>query len=165
MPRLSGVRRFVDAVAVGEILADVTLAGTGVDDLGVRRGNLNVADAVGDFAHLPVGDVIPGVAVIFALPDAALNGAHIKEIRLIGNTRYGDDSAADVRADATPFEFAHQFLRCRVYGTRRRDESPSGEYSSDDTCNKALHPNAIPLRRSGSFKIAASCGPIKDPAV
>ncbi len=110
-PRLAGVGRLVDAVAGVEIAANVGFAGAGVDDVGIRRRDGERADRIGDPRDLSVGNVGPAQAVVGAPPDAALDAAHIKEVRL----RSGTPATATERPPMygpmlRQLQFAHQ--RC-----------------------------------------------------
>src|SRR6185503_20292601 len=99
-PRLAGVARAVDAVAVGHVAADAALAHAGVNDVRVRGGDRQRADRAR--LHLPVGHRRPARPAVRGLEDAAARGAHVEDLRLTGDAGHRRDAAAAERADLAP---------------------------------------------------------------
>ena len=85
-PRHAGVGRLVDAVAVGDVDADRRLAGAGVDDVPVGGRHGQRPDRSG--REEAIGDVLPELAGVVALPHAAGDGAEVEDrlvLRVGGN--------------------------------------------------------------------------------
>src|SRR5207244_4737274 len=76
LPGLAAVGRFVDAVAPGDAIAGVGLAGADPDDVGVR---LRHGDAAEADARLMVEDGGEGVAGVAGLPQAARGGGDVHD--------------------------------------------------------------------------------------
>ena len=129
-PVLAAVGRLVDAVAGIEVAANVGFPGAGVDDAAVGRRHRKRADRARDARKLSVGDVRPAQTEVGALPDAALDAAHVEDV-LARDAVDGDGAAADVRTDAPPCELAHQLrgrsLRLCGIGQGRCDTNEGRE--------------------------------------
>src|SRR5262249_6499516 len=96
-PGLAGVGGLVDAVAPGDGVARVALAGADPDHVRVRRRHRHVAHAEG---ALPVEDRDPGVAVVGRLPQAAGRRGDVHDLRVALDDGDVHDAAAHVgRAD------------------------------------------------------------------
>ena len=98
-PGLSRIRRFVNAVANGEVGPLKTFAACDVNDVRVGRRDGDGADGL---RRLVVEDGRPGAAVVVRFPDAAVHLAHVKDIRLARHTRHGARSPAAMRANHAP---------------------------------------------------------------
>src|SRR5262249_31491944 len=102
LPGLAAVGGLVDAVAVGDAVARVVLAGAHPDDVPVRRRDGHGAD--GDGA-LVVELVLEGGAVIAGLEEAAGGGGDPVGTRVgVEDADGGDAAAHGRRADAAPGE-------------------------------------------------------------
>src|SRR5205807_6734310 len=75
LPGLAAVGRFVDAVAPGDAVAGVGLAGADPDHVGVRFGDGHVAERN---RRLALEDGRPGGAIVDGLPQAARRGGHVQ---------------------------------------------------------------------------------------
>src|SRR5260370_40621378 len=80
LPGPSGISRFVDAVAGGEVRALQPFAAAYVDDVGIGRRNGDGADRA---RVLIVEDRLPGAARVRGLPYAAVNPRHVQNIGLL----------------------------------------------------------------------------------
>ncbi len=122
VPSLARVGGFKDPGPGIEIVANVALAGAGVNHAGVGGRDRERADRIGDERKFAVADVRPLQPVVGALPNPALDAAEVKHVGLgrVGGDR--DDPAADVRPDVAPRQLAHQLLR-----RWRGIGSPAGE--------------------------------------
>src|SRR5262249_54374835 len=100
-PRLAGVARLVDAVARGDVAADVGLAGTDVDHVRVGRGD---GDGPDRRDGLVVEDGLPGEAAVGRLPDAAAGGGRVIGERVAWDAAGAADAAADGGADQAVLE-------------------------------------------------------------
>src|SRR5262249_14375719 len=100
LPGLAAVDRFVDAVAVGDGVARVGLAGADPDDVAVGGGDADVADGDGGRA---VELVIEGDAVVDRLEQAAGGGGDVVagRVGLVDGQRR-DAAAHGRRADGAP---------------------------------------------------------------
>src|SRR5439155_7819018 len=90
-PRLAAVGGLPHAVAMRDVAAQRILAAADVDDVRIRRRDLDGADRP---AEIPVRDGSPGVAAVGALEHAAARRA---EVVLVGTRRAahdGDGAAA-----------------------------------------------------------------------
>src|SRR5690606_15947197 len=76
LPGLAPVGGFVDAVTVRDVAADVRLAGTNVDDVGVRLRDGDCPDGRG--VQVAVGDVEPVCATVGRLPDTATDTTEVE---------------------------------------------------------------------------------------
>ena len=117
VPREPGVGGAVDARAIREVLAELRLAASCVDDIriGLRDGD----GADGRDVGAPVGDVVPALAGVCRLPDATVHGAKVvdKRPRRIASYRVGP--AAAEGADVAPpqrLEVARREGAVRVQG-------------------------------------------------
>ncbi len=106
-PGFPGVCGFVDTVAGSEIGALQSFATAHVNNVGVGRGNGKRADGAGG---LIVKYRVPGVPEISGLPDAAIDGGHVEDVRLMRHAGYGDRAASTERPDATPAHLGKEFL-------------------------------------------------------
>ena len=84
---------------MGDVDADAGLASAGVEHIGVRGAAGERAD--GGRLEIAVGDIAPELTTVFCFPDAAADRAEIESGRVVRVARYGDDTAAAERADAT----------------------------------------------------------------
>ncbi|GBD16679.1 hypothetical protein HRbin26_01582 [bacterium HR26] len=105
-PGTAGIRGLVDAIAVGDVVADAGLAGADIDDVGVGFRHRDGTDSGG--AEEAVGDVAPGHPAVGRLPDPASAGAEVEGHRVRDVTGDGDHPPAAVRADAAPLQRREQ---------------------------------------------------------
>src|SRR5215467_1724036 len=107
-PSVSGVDRFVHAIAVGNLGAHVGFARADVNDVGIGWSDGEIADRANGLA---VEDRFPGRAGIGALPHASVYRAHVEEIGLAGNADCGQCASPAKRADQTPAEAG---VKCKI---------------------------------------------------
>src|SRR6185312_10044541 len=99
LPCGAAVLAAVDAIAGGEIGADVRLAGANVDDVGVGRRNgqrSNGSDG------LVVEDGLPHHARIRGLPHATIHAAKVEGAVAARDAADGNNASSAERADQTP---------------------------------------------------------------
>ncbi len=135
MPRFAFVGGFKNSVARDYVCTDVCLTGADINSLGIRRRYRHRADAGARPRQFSIGDVFP-FRTVDALPNAAADRSGIKEIIISPNTGHGDNSAANVRANAAPFELAHQRLRRNRFCTLRSCQR-GNECSCDENRKRA----------------------------
>ena len=116
-PALAAVARAVDAVAGGDVVARVRLAGADVEDARIRRRNRERADGTG---RLSVEDRRERVPRVDALPHAAAGGAEVERLGLVGNAGRRRRPAAAERPDEPPRE-RRSGVRWRRLGRRARE--------------------------------------------
>src|SRR5580700_6464461 len=103
LPGFARVGRFINAVAMGGVAADIRLTHADVDD--IRVGLRDSDGAHGSGFELAVGDGQPAGAAVGSFPDPAAGGAEVIHIRLRGDARDSVHAAATERADAAVLEF------------------------------------------------------------
>ena len=113
-PGGAGVKRFVDAIAVGDVAADGALAGAGVYHIGI--GSRDGERANGGGVEEAVRDVAPVEAAIGGLPDAASASAHVKGHFVLGVAGDGDHASAAMGTDAAPLQLVQQLPADSVGG-------------------------------------------------
>src|SRR5205823_1915069 len=106
-PGFSSVSGFVHAIAGGKVGALQSFAAANINNVRVGRSNRQSADGAG---WLVVKNGIPGVAKIGGLPDAAIHGGHIENVRLMRHAGDGHGAASAERADAAPAHFGKELL-------------------------------------------------------
>src|SRR6516162_4950520 len=111
-PGPAGIRRFVNAVAVGYVEPYLGLPGADIDHVGVRGRHGERTDRGG--AEKAVAHATPIDPAIHRFPHASGAGAEIEDAAVFGVTGNGDDAAAPRRPDAAPFEGVE--LGCRAGG-------------------------------------------------
>src|SRR5216683_886290 len=109
-PRLTAVGRAPHAVAVGEVLAPVGLAGPYVDHVGVGRCHRDGAHR-GDVGAA-VGEVGPGLAAVRGLPHAAVHRPEVEDERPGRVAGHGHGAPTPEWAYQAPVERA----QCEVRG-------------------------------------------------
>ena len=114
-PGLSGVGRFVDSVANGEVGAMQAFAAGDINNVGIGGSDGDGADRLRGFV---VEDRSPGAAVVVGFPDAAVDLAHIEDIGLAGNAGGGASAAAAKRADHAPMQILISILGNLLCGAR-----------------------------------------------
>jgi hypothetical protein len=131
-PRLAAVVGAVDPVSVGGALAVVLLAGSRVDDVGVRGGQGHVAER----AHGHVGEgVHPGLAAVLALPQPAGGRGDPEHVRVLGDgfhvvdpsTRHGGSD--DPGVEGLEMRLGERDLRLAGGGNQERRGNEGGEQS------------------------------------
>src|SRR5437588_6869669 len=98
-PGFSGVSRFVDAVADGQIGSMQTFAAADVNHVWIRSRHGDGANRTG---WLIIEDWLPGPPVIGRLEDAAIDLGHVKCVRLRRDAGDRVRSAAAERPDIAP---------------------------------------------------------------
>ena len=101
-PARTAVGRFVDAVAIGDIEADIGLAGAGVKNVGVGLGQSQSTDGGG--GEVAVRDILPVGAAVVRFPHAAAAGAEVEDHVFSGMSGYGGGPAAARGTDAAPLQ-------------------------------------------------------------
>ena len=104
-PGLTGICRFVDAVADRQVRALQALTAADVNDIGIGGGHRNTADRAG---RLFVEDWRPGVTVVRRFPNSAVHRCHIKDIWFGSHARHGSEGGvgADSATRRTEVEAA-----------------------------------------------------------
>lgn len=129
--RRARVRRLGDPIVRVNVAPNVGLLATGADDLGIRGRNRERADGLGRVTQLTIADVDLLVAVVGAAPDAALNAAEVKPIRIARSAPDGHDASPQGTARYSAIRACSPLF---VTGSFRRRPQP---------------PTATPTRRSG----------------
>ena len=101
-PRATSIRRFIQAVANGEIRPPQSLAASHVNDVGIGRRDGQRSDRL----RLPVENRLPGIGAVVRLPHAAVVDSDIKHARLLWNARSSYGSASAEGPDHAPMEVA-----------------------------------------------------------
>src|SRR6516162_1921743 len=101
-PGPAGIRRFVNAVAVGYVEPYLGLPGADIDHVGVRGRHGERTDRGG--AEKAVAHATPIDPAIHRLPHASGAGSEIEHAAVLGVTGNGYDAAAPRRPNAPPFE-------------------------------------------------------------
>src|SRR5882762_3838348 len=109
-PSLPGVIRTIDAVAERDISTDTSLAGSGIEDVGIGIRDSHAADRRG---ALLVEERIPRAAAVRGFPNATGHGAKVIGIRLAGDAGDGQDASPAKGTDQAPF---HAGVRFRING-------------------------------------------------
>src|SRR5712664_2054568 len=130
-PGFSGVGGFVNAIAGREIRALQTFATAGVNDVRIGWSNGQRADGAGG---LVVEDRIPSVPEIGGLPDTAIDGSHVENVRLVRHAGDGHRAASAERPDAAPAHFGIELLieLLRVCRGRKRSAKNTCDNNSND---------------------------------
>src|SRR5205807_6961572 len=111
-------RRFVHAVAVGDVGAHVRFACAYVNHLGICRRDGNGSDRSD---RLRIEDGIPGAARVVGAPDAAARSAKVIDIWLAAYSGDGQASPSTKGADGTPTQIWEN-SRIEGRGSIRRTE-------------------------------------------
>src|SRR5260370_35758566 len=126
-PTLSGVCGFVETVAGREIGALQSFTAANVNDVRIGRRNGQRANGA---SGLVVENRIPSIAEIGGLPDPAVAGGHVENIRLVRHAGDGHGAASAEWTDAAPAHFGEKFLIVLLRGGRDRKDCRKDE--SDD---------------------------------
>ena len=105
-PRLSAVRRSVDAVALGDGAAELRLAAADVDD--VRIGLRHSHGADGRRGDLPIGDGEPAVPGVGGFPEASTCSTKIIFIWPTGTSHRRKGATPTIRTNISPFHIAEK---------------------------------------------------------
>ena len=140
-PGRAAVDRFVDAVADRQIGALQTFAAPGVDDPRIARRDGERADRTGRFA---IEDRRPRAAGILALPNSAVDGSDIEEVRLIRDAVERDGASAAHRTDETP---VHRLIE------RRRDAALRSNARGTRACERDSDRHEGALQRRLPFRL------------
>ena len=100
LPGLSGIRRFIDPISMGDVAPDEGFPGSGPNDVGVRGGDRQRADGRD---RLLVEYRLPVDAAVFGYENPPRSGPSITDIGIPGNPRYRTDPVSD-RADMPVLE-------------------------------------------------------------
>src|SRR5215813_1428972 len=98
-PCLSGVRRFVDAVADGEIGSVQPLSATDVNDIWIGCRHRDRANGL---CRLLIENRIPSAPIVVRLPHATVHLRHIEDIGLAGNAGSCPGAPSAQRAYGAP---------------------------------------------------------------
>src|SRR6185437_13680036 len=135
-PGLAGIRRLVHPVTVGAgRRTRHRVAASGVDYVGVRRSDLNRANAI-NLRHL-VKYRIPRHTAAGRFPNPALRQANIKGSGLSDDAGDGRDTSAVIRTDVAPLQTRKQIradLCCRAERETEydRQRNPEARKTPDD---------------------------------
>ena len=113
LPCCAGIGRLPHPIAQA---APDGVAGSGINDIGIGRSDLDGADAI--HAGLLIHDWQPGHAAAGGFPDAAQWRAGIKHAGIADDAGHRRDASAVERPNVPPFEAAIKAgidLRCRSY--------------------------------------------------
>src|SRR5207247_650870 len=106
-PGLSPVGGFVNAIAGRQIGALQSFAAAHINNVRVGRCTGQRADVA---RGLVVENRIPGVAEVSGFPDAAIDGRHVEDVRLVRHAGDGNGAASAEWSDAAPAHFGKEFL-------------------------------------------------------
>ena len=149
LPRAAGIGRLVDAVAPRRALAIVGFAGSGPDDVGVRRRHGDVANR-----HHRVDAIEhrrPRRALVDAPEDAAAGGRDVDGVGLTRHARDRDvvDAAAGRRrSDAAPAQITED--RCVDGGASVGAAKGHKDRRQNQKRADATHPGSIPTKNRDS---------------
>ena len=90
----------IHTVAVGDLTADIGLAGSDIDDVGI--GGRDGYGADGADGNALVADGIPRAAGVLSLPQASAHRAHVERVGLAGVAGDGEGAATAHGADVAP---------------------------------------------------------------
>ena len=110
LPRFTGIGGFVNAIARDDVVTNIGFAGADIKNLGIGGRHRDRADTRTRTRQFAIGDVFPLNALVCAFPNAAAHRSGVKKVVVSGDAGHGDHASADVRANATPFQLAHQRL-------------------------------------------------------
>lgn len=123
--------RLYDSSLVEEFDFDLDLAGAKL--LGMDVAALCNPETLRKAFQAAVGDVLPGDAVVGALPDATANGASIVDVVFPRDRVHGDHASTYIWAHRPPFHLAHQCGSCERSGALRL----RGKGSAEGDCNQS----------------------------
>ena len=126
-PGPAGVGRLVDALPDGDVAADLTLAGTGPDDVGIGRGHPQRADRL---HWLVVEDGVPVHAAVGRLVDASGGGAHVVGVG-VARQAGGRGEAVAFGPDVAPLEVGVGFGGGSLLGGGRRGGRDQGQQEQE----------------------------------
>src|ERR1700722_6423765 len=101
-PCLACIRGFEDADAIGVLAANIRLARTDVDNVGVGGRNRDGSDGADGYALIADGE--PGASCIVGLPYSTANRAHVESVWLTGASGDSVASATAHRTDVAPLQ-------------------------------------------------------------
>ena len=120
-PRLARVGRFVHAVALHDVAAQLRLAHAQIDKVGIRFRHCDRADR--GALNLPIGHRTPRGAAIGGLPQSSADGA---EIIFVGTRRAAcrcDRTSSALRTDTAPLQCTENrrivFFRASCRGAKK----------------------------------------------
>ena len=142
-PRLAGVDRFVDAVALHDVAADARLAHTDEHDVGIALGDRDGADRRA--FDLAVGHRIPRLAAVGRLPQSAADRPEVVLVNADRAARGRDRTAAAHGADAAPLQ---RFEKALVITARlrARDAELADRGNDRERAGKRCAADAWPLQ-------------------
>ena len=103
LPRAAAVGRFVNAIAISKVGAEIGFASANIDDLRIRWRHGNRTDRRD---RLAVKDWPPSDAAVGGLPYAAAYAAKVINIWLAFNSGHSDGAPATMRTDHPPAQTA-----------------------------------------------------------
>src|SRR5262245_35462004 len=111
-PRFAAVGGDVDAIARRDVAADVRLAGTNVDNIGIRRRDCDGADGA---RRLIVEDRLPRDAAVGRLPDTARRRADVIDRRIARHAARSAHAAAGGGTDRAILQALERVLRLVLF--------------------------------------------------
>ncbi len=104
----AAVGRFVNAVAVGQVGAEIGFAGADIDDIRIRWRH---GDRANRRDWLAVKNRLPGNTAVNGLPHPTAHAAEVINVWLAFNPAHGNGASATVRADHAP---AQPVIKVRI---------------------------------------------------
>jgi hypothetical protein len=148
LPRVSGVCRLVDAIALVDAATGDQVAHADVDDVRIRRRDLNAADGRRLF-HV-IEDRVPRRARAGRLPHAAEWESDIEHSGLSDDAGDGGDATAAERTDVPPHE---SIVEVRIDGRSKGQRKKTGGDEEGDRAS--AHRKSAERAWSGSQRICA----------
>ncbi len=105
-PRFSPVGRLEHPDSIGMLAANIRLARTDINDVGVRRRHCDRANRADGNAF--IGNRHPGAPRIFGLENASAHRPHVKSVRLARVPRNAERSPSTHRPDVAPSQSGKQ---------------------------------------------------------
>ncbi len=142
LPRLAGVSRFVDAIAVvRHHAAHCVFAHADVNNVRVAFRNSHSADGTG--LEVAVGDVAPTDAHVVCFPETAASRSHVVSLRIADNATAGDGTSPAKWTNRTPLQRFENgvviigLLGCKAAGTQadKKDGEKGLGHGADDNRN------------------------------
>jgi len=124
LPALAAVGGTVHSVAGGEVGANVGFSGADVNDFWIGGSDGNRSYRSNGWV---VKDGCPGYAGIRSLPDAAVDCAEVKGVRIARDSSSGDGAASAEGTNEAPPEAAEKVRRDRLRAQRSNSEAKNNQ--------------------------------------